>query len=88
MDFTNDNYPKNSYDAQTTLDIKTALFDLLKEVTYDKCSDCGETLNLNHVNIYDHDGGLGLIGTIPKQWVSVECSCGYHNSINKLGVSK
>ena len=88
MDFINDNFPKNSYDDQTTLRIKGALFDLLKEVEHTNCVTCGKHLDLNHVNIYDHDGGWGLIGSIPKQWVSIECSCGYHNSINKLGVSR
>ena len=88
MDFTNDNFPLNSYDAQTTLRIKGALFELLKEVEHTNCVTCGKHLNLNHVYIYDHEYGWGLIGSIPKQWVSIECSCGYHNSLTKLGVSR
>lgn len=87
MNFTNDNFPKNSYDAPTTLRIKGALFELLKEVEHTNCVTCGKHLNLNHASIYDHDGGWELIDSIPKQWVSVKCSsCGYENSINKLGV--
>ena len=88
MDFTNDNYPKNEYDAKTTFEINSALFTLLQEVEKDSCITCGKHLDLNHSSIYDHDGGWVVIEGIPKQWVSIECTCGYHNSINKLGVRK
>jgi hypothetical protein len=92
MDFTNDNRlgdegsENNGYDADTTLAIKGALFELLKEVERDVCFTCGKHLNLNHAFIYDHDGGWVLVNGLPKQWVSIQCSCGYHNSLNKLGV--
>jgi hypothetical protein len=86
MDFTNDDYPEINYDAQTTFEIKSALFTLLQEVEKDSCVTCGKHLDLNHAFIYEHNGGWVLIDSLPKQWVSILCTCGYHNSINKLGV--
>ena len=90
MILVNDNYPKNEYDELTEYEICDAIFKLIFNVRHKMhCATCGKKLGPNNsVNIYDHDGGWKLIDSIPKQWVSIECSCGYHNSINKLGVKR
>ena len=89
MNFTNDNYPLNTYDPETELKIKGSLFELLKEAEHMNCVSCRKPLNPDRdVHIYDHDGGWTLLDSIPKQWVSIECSCGYHTSISKLGIRR
>jgi hypothetical protein len=90
MILVNDNYPINEYDESTEYDICDAIYKLIHPVRNKMhCATCGKQLGPDRpVNIYDHDGGWNLIDSIPKQWVSIECSCGYHNSINKLGVKR
>jgi hypothetical protein len=51
-----------------------------------KCTCCRNDLSENpKIGLYDHSGGVRLVEQLPKMWVSLECSCGYHTSINKLG---
>ena len=91
MNFHDDNYPEVEwrYTPEQALLIKGALFDLMKEAEHSNCVGCGKHIDLNFVHMYDHDGGWNVIDSIPKQWISVECEhCGYHTSINKLGVSR
>jgi hypothetical protein len=92
MDFKNDNFQDlyfKQYDDKTACRIMAVLDDLFKEVKTTKCAGgCGRELNFDRCRMYDHEGGWGIIGSIPKQWVSVVCECGYHTSLDKLGVSR
>lgn len=65
------------------LRIRLALHDLL-DGRLMVCASCQKTLGPVDVSLYDHSGGVHLIAALPKQWVSVDCSCGYQTSLNKL----
>ena len=84
IDFINDNYPENDYSFIAKCDIMKALGELVQNVKHTSCVTCGKELDMSTLNIYDHEGGWKLSNDIPKQWVSAECSCGYHTSLNKL----
>lgn len=66
-------------------EFKYSLYDILLNRQL-VCASCGkeqDSENLS-VGLYDHSGGELLVADQPKQWVSIECSCGYHTSLNKL----
>lgn len=92
MDFKSDTYPTPKYTDLQAKRIMECLDTLAATIEKGKfcCASCGLQLPGSHANIYDHDGGWGLIGDIPKQWISFECKCGYHTSLNKMqsGLSK
>jgi hypothetical protein len=96
MDFKTDTYPTPTYTDQQTARMMACL-DQLTATAYTgtgsrkgapRCASCGKLLDMDVAHIYDHDGGWGLLGELPKQWISFECKCGYHTSLNKLGVAQ
>lgn len=88
IQFVDDNYPVRNYDEATKMLIMFGIGKLVEKIEYRNCVSCGKKLPMKVANIYDHDGGWDITPEIPKQWVSIECKCGYHNSINKLGVTR
>lgn len=88
MDFKTDTYPTPKYTDEQAARIMACLDDLVKTVKHNRCASCNKELYFDYASIYDHDGGWGLIGDVPKQWISFECSCGYHTSLDKLGVPR
>ena len=90
MDFKTDSYPTPTYTDEQAVRIMACLDQIAETIPDERrrCASCNKHLYFDYANIYDHDGGWGLIGDIPKQWISFECSCGYHTSLNKLGVER
>lgn len=89
MDFKTDTLPIPKYTDLQAKRIMECLDELVAPIMLPerKCAGgCGRRLDLDHASIYDHEGGWGLIGDIPKQWISFPCSCGYETSLDKLGV--
>ncbi len=85
MDFITDTYPTPNYTDKQATRIMACLDTLVGTLKNTKCVSCGKEIYFDYAHIYDHDGGIGLIGDIPKQWISFDCcSCGYHTSIAKL----
>ena len=51
-----------------------------------RCIGCGRSLRGRRIIGYQHSGGEVVNGV--KMWLYVQCpSCGYQNSLRKLGVS-
>jgi hypothetical protein len=88
MDFKTETLPTPKYTDLQSSRMMDCLDFLAKEITKHSCVSCGKKLSFDHADIYDHEYGWGLIGDIPKQWISFKCECGYENSLNKLGVSR
>jgi len=69
--------------ATDIMRLNNALHDVLDDRLM-VCASCQKTLGPVDVSLYDHSGGVYLIAALPKQWVSVDCKCGYQTSLNKL----
>jgi hypothetical protein len=48
------------------------------------CVSCGELLRADSLDLYNHDGGVKIVGYTEKQWVSFECHCGYGSALWKV----
>jgi DNA-directed RNA polymerase subunit N (RpoN/RPB10) len=54
-----------------------------------KCVGCGKVHDdVYEVWMYDHSSGWKVEGLEDRQWLSVACDCGYHTSLNKLGINR
>lgn len=63
--------------------------DILDGLVAERCAACGKEYGkVLHIGAYDHGGGDLVVADIPRQWLSVECSCGYHTSFNKFRRAK
>ena len=90
MKFTSENFNHTGYTQFQTEKIEYIIEDLCYFIKPGKfaCGSCGKQLPGDHATIYDHDGGWNIIEDIPRQWISFECVCGYHTSLNELGISR
>lgn len=81
-------YP-SFYEGVVNDKIEARLDSLVQEFKIHKCICCGASLNFDHVDMYNHDGGWFITPEIPKQWLSVHCdNCNYDISFTKLGVRR
>lgn len=89
MYFISDNYPPTVYTKEITIKIVESLKIIIEKAKRKSCPICGNTLDFDRVDMYDHAAGWEVIPEIEKQWLSVHCGqCGYDVSINKLGVHR
>jgi len=85
MKFESTNYPPTKYSKAVTKQIEGRLDVIRLECRVTKCICCGEELDFDHFDMYDHSGGVGIVAGVPKQWLSVHCdNCNYDVSIWKL----
>jgi hypothetical protein len=64
------------------------LEEIRKQIKVHICQWCGEELDTDDIDMYEHEGGWD-VGLPKKQWLSVHChNCGYDWSLWKLGVSR